>query len=246
VQKERKMTQELPEEGGTAEVLETKNEDVEQLRGELQKMEQNLKSAQGVTKKQSQELEELRGKLNEAVSSRDTYQALIGLVSQQTGRSEEDIETEVQAKKPDLKKVADELVARQELKRKQAEFKTKFDSYGPKVQELGLKPEDKAFKRILALASVGDWESADEEIEALKAKPQEPVKETGETEDERVNRLAEEKLKKTLIEKGLLTPEGGEPSASPPKGFAKIEQGYIDGKVSRKEYDQARREAGID
>jgi chromosome segregation ATPase len=240
------MTQELPEEGKTAEVLETKNEDVEQLRGELQKMEQNLKSAQGVTKKQSQELEELRGKLNEAVSSRDTYQALIGLVSQQTGRSEEDIETEVQAKKPDLIKQAQAIVQQQELRRQQAQLADKVNSYRKTVEELGLKETDAAYKRIRAFAQSGDFGSADEEIEALKAKPQEPAKETGETEDERVNRLAEEKLKKTLIEKGLLTPEGGEPSASPPKGFAKIEQGYIDGKVSRKEYDQARREAGID
>jgi len=204
-------------EGGTpveAEVKEPKVptvEEIEQLRSEKEKAEQNMKSAQGVSKKQAQELEELRGKYSEAVSSRDTYQALIGLVSQQTGRSEEDIAEEVQAKKPDLVKAAKDIVQEQELKRRQSEFKTKFDSYGPKVAELGLKPTDKAFKRILALASVGDWETADEEIEALKT--QEPVKEPEEkkeTEEEKVQKL----LKEELERRGLLTPEGGEPSAA--------------------------------
>lgn len=205
-------TQELPEEGKTetkAEVLETKQEDVEQLRGELQKMEQNLKSAQGVTKKQAQELEELRGKYSEAVSSRDTYQALIGLVSQQTGRSEEDIENEVQTKKPDLMKEAQAIIQRQEAQRQQTKLAEKVNSYQKTVEGLGLKETDPAYKRIRAFAKAGDWESADEEIEALKTQKPKEEKPT-ETEDERVARRVKEELEK----QGLLKSEGGEPSAA--------------------------------
>jgi len=207
------MTQELPEEGKTEtkveETLETKQEDVEQVRSELQKMEQNLKSAQGVSKKQAQELEELRGKLNEAVSSRDTYQALIGLVSQQTGRSEEDIENEVQTKKPDLLKEAQAIIQRQEAQRQQTQLAEKINSYQKTVESLGLKETDPAYKRIRAFAKAGDFESADEEIEALKTQKPKEEKPT-ETEDERVARRVKEELEK----QGLLKSEGGTPSAA--------------------------------
>jgi len=205
-------------EGGTpkeAEVKEpeVKAENVEQIRDELQKMEQNLKSAQGVTKKQAQELEELRGKYSEAVSSRDTYQALIGLVSQQTGRSEEDIAEEVQAKKPDLMKAAQDIIQRQEVQRQQTQLAEKVNSYQKKVEGLGLKETDPAYKRIRAFAKAGDFESADEEIETLKN--QEPAKETGETEEEMRKRIAEEEREKFFEEHPeLLKSETGEPSAA--------------------------------
>ena len=222
-------------------------EDVEQVRSELQKMEQNLKSAQGVSKKQSQELEELRGKLNEAVSSRDTYQALIGLVSQQTGRSEEDIETEVRTKKPDLMKEAQAIIQRQEIQRQQGQLAEKVNSYQKKVEGLGLKETDPAYKRIRAFAKAGDCESADEEIEALKT--QEPAKETGkETGEEMEARIREDERKKTLMEKGLLTPEGGEPSAGGERIFSKkelIDMPTDEYEKIKPEVDKARREGRI-
>jgi multidrug efflux pump subunit AcrA (membrane-fusion protein) len=211
------MTQEnvtggLPAEGTTpSQQVEKPKEEVEQLRSDLQKMEQNLKSAQGVTKKQAQDLEALRAQYEAAVSSRDTYQALIGLLSQQTGRSEEDITQEVQNRKPDLIKQAQAIVQQQEQQRRYAQFNQKVNEYQKKVEDLGLKPTDKTYKHIRALVRSGDFETADEEIEAVKAKPTtEPVKEQKvELTEEEKEKISKEYLEK----KGLLKSETGTPSA---------------------------------
>jgi len=220
------------------------NEEVEQLRGELQKMEHNLKTAQGVTRKQAQDLEELRAQYDGAVSSRDTFQALVGLVAQQTGRSEEEIESEVQTRKPDLIKQAQTLVQQQEARRQYDEARRKINSYQVKVEDLGLKETDKAYKHLRALVVAGDFATADEEIEAIQAeqgKPEKPEK-PKESEEERIERLAEEKARK------LLTPEGGEPSAAGGTTFTRkqiAEMSSEDFEKHKPEIDKARREGRI-
>jgi hypothetical protein len=219
------------------------NEEVEQLRQEKEKLEQNLKSAQGVTRKQAQDLEEKQAQLEAAISSRDTFQALVGLVAQQTGRSEEEIEETVRTQKPDLIKQANTLVQQQEARRRYDEQVRKINSYQAKVEDLGLKETDKAYKHLRALVVAGDFATADEEIEAIQAeqgtteKESEKPKETPEQRDERIK-------KEALIEAGVLTPEGGEPSASSSKGFKKIEQDYADGLISTAEYEEAMRQYG--
>lgn len=186
-------------------------EEVEQLHSDLQKMEQNLKSAQGVTRKQAQDLEELRTQYDTAASSRDTYQALIGLMSQQTGRSEEDIEGEVQAKKPDLIKQAQAIVSKQEQFRQQKYFADKVNSYQAIVEkELELKDGDEDYDTILGLVLAGKWDKADKKIETLKSQKAEPPKEPVETEEKRIERKAREMLDK----EGLTKQETGAPSAS--------------------------------
>jgi len=86
-----------------------------------------------------------------------------------------------------------------------------------------------------------------------KANPKEPKKVTKteegkmETEEERIDRLAEEKARKMLEEKGLLSTEAGSPSATS-KSYTNIRDAYIkdpDNPVIRKRYEEARKERGI-
>lgn len=115
----------------------------------------------------------------------------------------------------------------------------KLDSYQTKTEELGLKPTDKAYRTIRAYALSGDFESADEEIEAIKAKEKpEESKEPKETREELEARLREE-IKGEMY-KGVLTPEGGEPSATTLKNKEIIKRfSEGDPSVSRKDYEKA-------
>ena len=241
-------TEEIPVEGKTPSPpnLEVQTKEVERLQGELQKMEHSHKSLQGISRKQAQDLETLRGQYDTAVSSRDTYQALIGLMSQQTGRSEEDIETEVQTKKPDLIKQAQAIVNQQNQQRQYAQFNQRVNAYQKTVDDLGLKPTDKTYKHIRALVRSGDFEAADEEIEAIKTEKVKPTTEPkkGEQKVELTEEEKEKISKEYLEKKGLLKSETGAPSASAPRGFAKIEQAYADGEISTAEYEEAMKQRG--
>lgn len=236
---EQEKAGELPIEEKTPsqEGLETQNKEVEQLRSDLQKMEQNLKSAQGVTRKQAQDLEELRTQYDTATSSRDTYQALIGLMSQQTGRSEEDIEEEVRTKKPDLIKQAQAVVSQQEQLRQQRYFAGKVNSYQAIVErELGLKDGDEDYDAIQGLVLAGKWDKADKKIETLKSKKAETPEKPVETEAEERERIKRE----VMDELELTKQETGAPSASSLKKKDIIKR-YAEGDpdISSKDYEEA-------
>ncbi len=226
-------------------------EEIGQLRSDLQKMEQNLKSAQGVTKKQTQELEKLQTQYENVISSQELYKAILAIKAEETGKTEDDIFTEGQTRKIPLTQQIDAKIAQQEQKRQQqeqqrqyAQFNQKVNDYQKTVDELGLKPTDKTYKHIRALVRSGDFETADEEIEAIKTKPptSEPKKEEQKVE---LTEEEKEKISKEYLEKkGLLKSETGAPSTSAPRGFAKIEQDYADGLISTAKYEEAMKERG--
>ena len=205
---------ETPPEPTLEQKLETLTKEAERLAAELQKKEQSYSSLEGISRKQSRELEEARAKLDAAISSRDTIMAVLGWASQQTGKSEEEISQEVETRKPDLMKQTQQLIMQQDAKRKYEAFQQKFNSYAPVVEELGLKPSDRRWQRINAFCTVGNWEAADEEIEAIKAEqaktPAKSEEKKQETEEE-----MKERLEREILEKYELTKqETGSPSAS--------------------------------
>jgi len=207
-------------------------EDIEQLRTELQKADGRWQSAQGVISKQKEEIDSLK-------DNQELWKVLIGMRAQEMGVSEEEAAQDIQKKKPDLMQQFNIAQQGLEAKRKQ----TRVDSYRSIVEdELGLKEEDDDYEVIQSLVLKGKFDKADKRIAAVKAKKTEQPeskKAKVETEEERIERKADEKLKAKMIEKGLLTPEGAEPSAASPKGFAKIEQDYAEGLISTAEYDKA-------
>jgi hypothetical protein len=217
-----------------AKVEQASKEELEQLRTELQKAEGRWQSAQGVISKQNTEIQALK-------DNQELWKVLIGMRAQEMGVSEEEAEQDIQKKKPDFMQQYSMMEQRLEQKR----LREKVDSYQAITEEeLGLKPGDEDYDVIQAFVRSGNWKKADKKIESLKSKkteqPEEKkVDEKKETEEERIERLADEKKKAWLLEKGYVTPEGAEPSAPSPKGFAKIEQDYADGLISTAEYEKA-------
>jgi hypothetical protein len=208
----------------------------------LAKLEEDLKtsnsrwqSAQGIINKQKEEIESLR-------DNQELWKMLIGMRAQEMGSSEAEAEQDLQKKKPDFMQQANMVEKQLEAKR----IQSKINSYRSTVEdELGLKPGDDDYETIQAFVIAGKFDRADKKIAAIKAsKSDNPEPKKGETEAERIERLAEEKKNAYLKEKGLLTSEGGEPSAPASKGFAKIEQDYADGVISTAEYEEAMRKYG--
>lgn len=181
-------------------------EEYEQLRTELQAMDGRWKGAQGIISKQKEEMENLK-------DNQELWKVLIGMRAQEMGVSEAQAEEDLQKKKPDLMQQYN--IAQQNLESRRRQ--TKINSYKSIVEEeLGLKEEDDDYEVIQSLVLKGKFDKADKRIATIKAnKIEQPKSKEGQvgTEDERIERLADEKFKAKMIEKGLLTAEGAEPSA---------------------------------
>jgi hypothetical protein len=183
-------------------------EEYEQLLGRLEKSDSRWETAQGIISKQKDEITTLK-------DNQELWKVLIGMRAQEMGVSEAEAEQDLQRKKPNFMQTAAYVERNLEAKR----HREKVNTYRSTVEEdLGLNPADEDYQTIQAFVNTGNFKAADKKIAALKAKkteqPESQKGKSGETEDERIERLAEEKLHKKLEEKGLLTPEGGEPSAA--------------------------------
>lgn len=201
--------EDVPEEL-TPEVVETP--ELIKSRSQLQKMEDNYKNEQRVSSKKEQEIRELRDKIDSMASDRELQQAFLAALAQNQGKSEEEVAEEVQTKKPDLLNQYKMMLAQQEATRK-------VTSYQRQVGELGLTSTGEDYWDIKDWVESGKYGRADARISKLKSligpKEEKKVEEAAkETEEERIDRLAEEKARKKLEAEGLLTTETGGPSAS--------------------------------
>jgi len=182
-------------------------EEYEQLRAELQTADGRWKTAQGVINKQKDEIESLK-------DNQELWKVLIGMNAERKGISEEESEQDLQRNKPDFMQQFN--VVQQTIDAKHAQ--KKINSYRSIVEdELGLKEGDDDYEIIQSHVLKGKFDKADKKIAAIKAKKTEQPEVKGakvETEEERIERLADEKLKAKMIKEGFLTPEVSEPSAS--------------------------------
>jgi hypothetical protein len=185
-------------------------EEIEQARSEALKFEQNWKDAQRVISKKDEEIQSLK-------DNQELWKAVIAVVAEKKGISEEEAETQIQQRKPNLLQQFDQI----EQRRMQKQYLEKVNSYKARVEgELNLRPGDDDYDIIQSLVVAGKFDKADKRIEAIKAKsskPQPTSEEPKETEEERVAR----KAKELLIKEGLLAPEGGQPSAGGGQVFTK-------------------------
>lgn len=207
-------------ETSTEEVKTPTAEEVEQLRSELQgkidQMEENWKNAQRLVSKRDEENKRLRDEAADREADRELNKALIGALAEQRGEPEGEFADDVKRRQPDLVKIYQE----QEIKREQArrkrhydELSEKIDSYRKEVEGLGLTEKDEEYNIIRAFAQTEQWEKADAMIGKVKKAKAEVKSDTPkETEEERIERLAEEKARKKLEEKGLLEAETGQPA----------------------------------
>jgi hypothetical protein len=205
-------------------------EEYEELRSQLTKTQDDYKNIQRVVSKKDEELSKLKDR-------RDFEEAMLAAIAEQKGQPISEVEQDVRQRTPDLKQQYEILRQR----RKQEEYQEKVQSYQRTVEgELGLRPTDDDYDIIQALVVAGKFEKADRKIEALRTKPEEkPKEEPKESEEERIERLAKAKAAE------LLKSESGEPSSGTPKSLKEVAIAYSEGKVTRKDYEKAKREAGI-
>ena len=189
------------------ETLEGLKQQLEQLRVDLEQKEQNLRSAQGVTRKQAEELQSLKETSSRIDNLEDLIQIVVAQQAAQKGQSETDYLEEPKAQGIDI-------VRQVQQARLQREYQQKINSYQKRTTDLGLSPMDGDYWVIKNLVESGMYSQADTKLEQFeKAKP-EPPKEKPEpkpeTEDERIER----KAKEFLIKQGLIPTGTSGPSVS--------------------------------
>lgn len=198
------------------------NEEVVQLRNQLKQFEENWKNEQRVSSKHLNKIGELEAKLED----KDFQRAMLALVAQQRGETEEEVETSVKANKPDLLKQVDDLVKQREFKRQQEDAQRVGEGYRKRVEALGLTPKDKTYRDIFRDVRDGLFDFADASLEEL-----EKVKVVTQPKAEDKQKDIEEAARKMLEEKGLLKTDTGASLASgmnPEKAM----QAYIAGNIS--------------
>ena len=192
------------------ETLEGLKQQLEQLRVDLEQKEQNLRSAQGVTRKQGEEIQNLRDTSSRIDNLEDLVQIMVAQQAAQKGLSETDYLEEPKVKGVDIVKQVQQA-------RLQREYQQKINSYQKRTLDSGLSPMDGDYWVIKNLVESGLYSQADTKLEQFeKTKPEPPKEkpEPKETEDERIERKAKELLiKQGLIPTGASGPSaGGEPS----------------------------------
>jgi len=213
----------------------------------LVKAEEEAKSHQRVASKKAQELEEqsnLRSEIEGIKGQLEMTQALIAELGEKGETDGEPGQT------PSFKvKVQAAQIQRQRetFGRRSVEIDGKIDEL---LKDTGLSKDSPEMEAAAAYWNTGIQTGNVQSLEAALQKTKKlvenlkPKEETveikKETEDERVNRLADEKLQVKMIEAGLLTPEGGTPSAASTRKSDVIKR-YAEGdpSVSREDYEKA-------
>ena len=243
----------IPGEGEVLEPEPTENTELVQLRSQIQKLDANWKNEQRISSKKEDDLRQLREDLARLQSDKETSQALIAMIANQQGRSEEDVVEDLQSRKPDLREQFKQIQSEAEARRVGEQFRQR-------VEALGLTENDDVYWGIHDHVVSGNPERLKAANTKLKKLEQEKLETANkgdkvmptETEEQRIERLAEEKaeakadekLRQEMEKRGLLTSDTGGPSAVG-RSFAEKEQAYSEGTLSLEEYSKARREAGL-
>ncbi len=198
----------------------------ERLKSELgetrKKLEETQKSLSAQDRRLSERDKEL--KRREALDAKidsmeDRIKILASVIAETQGQTEGEFEATTQTKKPNLAKTYEELERKSVEKRKQEEFQRKAGEYEAKVVDLGLTRKDNDYWDVYDMVAKGQFERADVLLEKLGdakniVKALEVNKPAGETEEQRIDKLAEEKARKLMEERGLLTTDTGNPTAA--------------------------------
>jgi penicillin-binding protein 1A len=229
----------------------TPEKSVEELKAELQKAQEEMKKFQLATEEKDKGFKTLQRQLAEEqarvkrVSDIDAKlnaideKMKITIAAVATG-AEEDTERGKQIKKEFLSRYDEaDAKAKQDLAMKQAEETA--NSFKSRVEALGLTQEDEDYWEIHDLVVEGKYPRAELKIKKLEASKNKPATDTNkESEEVRINRLAEEKARKLMEEKGLLDVDAASPSAAA-TDFNSAAKLFAEGKITRKEYETKRR-----
>lgn len=223
-------------------------EELDAFKAEIEaEADKRYQGIQRVVSKKDQEIERLR-----KAQPRETGDDTLLEVMLQDRRSKA---TELGEPDPVIARLETELAQRKRKQTQEAQLRwqeqvtqqhrEKFDQ---RIQEAGLDPNDERlddFQDAFEDAQEdGRFGKAERKLNRILSKVKEPKgKGKSETDEERIERLAEEKLRAKMEEQGLLITETGGPSASS-GSWLEFEKRYIAGKVPPEEYEKRARREG--
>lgn len=182
----------------------------------------------------------------------ETQKLLAAYLAERESGSANDFEEAKATRKPDLLKQFEELETKRKANEAEAQQKAQIEQftsvvsgYEQRAVALGLTENDEAYWDIKGLVETAYGRPDNLRRADIKLKKLEEGKVAKtETEEQRIDRMVEERLRKKMDETGMLKPEGGAPSGTS-SSFKQTEQLFIDGKVSSEQYTKARKEAGL-
>lgn len=168
------------------------------------------KDAERASTKHGEKVKTLEANLADRESDKDFQRAMLSVLAQGRGESEEELESSVKANQPDLLKQFDEREKAKEVKRQDTEDRRIGEQYQKEVEDLGLTTKDKTYREIYQYVRERNFQFADAVIAEVKtAKAKEPK---GSEEDK--EKAIEEAARKMLEDSGQLKAPISTPSGS--------------------------------
>jgi len=217
--------------------------EIEKLKGEVGRLNIGLARKEGENKR-------LREQQPKPVSTQPTSQAIEIMLADMKARQTEFGEgnpriTQLEVLLAEEKRKEETARQREQIEVVTSEWRGKLED---RIIAAGEDPHDDKFEDVwdtfdVTYAVDGKFERVEKKLTRVlgATKP----KETGktETEEERIERKAEEKYRARAKEAGLLTTETGEPSASG-ETWTEFERRYVQGNVPLAEYEARARKEG--
>jgi len=232
-----------PETPTAPELPEEVRAEIAKLRGEVDKLNIGLARKEGENKR-------LREQQVKPATTQPTSQAIEIMLADMKARQTEFAEGNPRIAQ--LEVLLAEEKRKEEVARQREQMETVTSEWRGRLEDrivaAGENPTDEKFDDVwdtfdVTYAVDGRFERVDKKLTRIlgATKP----KETGkvETEEERIERLAEEKYRAKAKEAGLLTTETGEPSASG-ESWVDFEKRYVQGNVTLAEYEARARKEG--
>jgi len=213
---------------------------VQNLSKELEQTKKGLSTAHQTITEKDKEIKRRQG-LEQTITGIEERIELLATAMATGSRPDE---TGLTDSKDEVLKALKQKKQEQDTKRKmddelsaQMEFTKRADEIYGKAETIYGEDEDSLFN-IRSLIRAGDLDLADRKInKAAKAKETTTIKKE-ETEEQRIERLATEKLQKELEKRGLLTSETNHPSGGNLTKQQAMER-YIKGEISADEAKKA-------
>jgi len=189
------------------EALQTKLAEAEARAEEKDKGFRTLQQTFRETEKQ---LKQQQATALEIQDLKEQMKLVAAYVATSAGEEEESLIEPAPKKKEDLLQKFDQLEKERQAKAQQEQFIKQVAEYQKRTVDLGLTEEDEDYWEIGDLVTMGSFRRADIKLKKLEnaEKEKEPVGEKD------IDKLAEEKKREWLVEKGYLTSDTGLPAGA--------------------------------
>ncbi len=214
----------------TEEQLKTLQTQLETLKSEKQKTEDSYKSEKQKTEDSYKGLQKTLNKTNEELRKqadlkselaelRDAQRMQAALIAEYLNKPEEGLDEDIKSRKPDLLKAFADKEKELEGKRQERlteqrrqDYNRQADDIWTQAQGLKLPENDDGLLDIEDYLRSGNLKRAQAKIAKLQEGKKVATPEKKESEEDRINRLVEERLNKAMADKGLLKTDSAVPS----------------------------------